>query len=101
MEIKTQSADRRLVLRLSGELDHHGAKEVMRKMDLAIDAAVPLQLMLDLSGVSFMDSSGIAVVMRAQRRMQALGGSLVVTQVPEQARRVLQTANIGRLIQMK
>ncbi len=44
--------------------------------------------MLDLAGVTFMDSSGIALILRAQQRMQLLDGSLLVRNVPQQARRV-------------
>ena len=78
MDIICKDAGRELTLTLRGELDHHGAKDVMQRMELALDAALPLKLTLDFSGVSFMDSSGIAVVMRAQRRMRALGGGAVL-----------------------
>ncbi|MGM9662477.1 MAG: anti-sigma factor antagonist [Oscillospiraceae bacterium] len=101
MELKTRAEGRTLTAQLSGELDHHGAKELLRQLELAIDAETPLQLVLDFSGVSFMDSSGIAVVMRAHRRMQTLGGSAVVVRAPEQARRVLDAANIGRWVRIK
>ena len=66
MEINPNSSGRELTLTLRGELDHHGARDVMQRMELALDAALPTKLTLDFSGVSFMDSSGIAVVMRAQ-----------------------------------
>jgi stage II sporulation protein AA (anti-sigma F factor antagonist) len=56
---------------------------------------------MDLSGVSFMDSSGIAVVLRAHRRMAALGGSLIVTGVPAQARKVFDAAGVPRLVTMQ
>ena len=98
MEIRSKSADRNLLLELRGDLDHHGARDAMRSIDLAIDAALPRKLVLDLSGVSFMDSSGIALILRAQQRMQILEGSLLVCQVPPQAKRVLDAAGIGRLV---
>lgn len=98
MEIRSKSADRNLLLELRGELDHHGARDAMRSIDLAIDAALPRKLVLDLSGVTFMDSSGIALILRAQQRMQILEGSLLVCHVPQQAKRVLDAAGIGRLV---
>lgn len=100
MELKITRTDRNMLILLSGELDHHGAKEIMRKIEQCIDANLPLQLVLDFSGVTFMDSSGVAVVIRAYRRMQLLQGSLLVTEVPAQAKKVLQAANIGRLVKM-
>ena len=101
MEIYAKSADRNLLLEFSGELDHHGAREAIQELERAIDAALPKKLVLDFSGVTFMDSSGIALLLRAQRRMQSLDGSLLVRHVPQQAKRVLDAAGIGRLITVR
>ena len=101
MEIREKTVDRNLLLELSGELDYHAARKAMEEMEMAIDAAVPLKLVLDLGGVTFMDSSGIALLLRARRRMEALGGNLMVCHVPDQARRVLDAAGINRLITIR
>lgn len=101
MEIKEKSADRNLLLEISGELDHHGAKDAIRRLELAIDAALPKKLVMDFSGVTFMDSSGIALILRAQQRMQLMDGSLLVCNVPPQAKRVLDAAGIGRLVNIR
>ena len=101
MEVISSGDARELTLTLRGELDHHGAKEVMQKLEWELDSALPVKLTLDFSGVSFMDSSGIAVVMRAHRRMAALGGSLIVTGVPAQARKVFDAAGVPRLVTMQ
>ena len=101
MEINAKSADRNLLLELRGEIDHHGAKDAMRELELAVDAALPKKLVLDLSGVTFMDSSGIALILRAQQRMKLLDGSLLVCGVPQQARRVLDAAGSGRLVTIR
>ncbi len=101
MELKTGVEDRVLTLQLLGELDHHAAKDVTRRMELAVERWLPRQLVLDLGGVSFMDSSGLAVVLGAQKRMQLLGGSAVIRNVPPQARKVLEAANVARWIKME
>ena len=49
MEIISKETGRELTLTLRGELDHHGAKNVMQRMELALDAALPLKLILDFS----------------------------------------------------
>ena len=98
MEIHAKSADRNLLLEIHGELDHHGAKGALRELELAIDAALPKKLVLDFSGVTFMDSSGIALILRAQQRMQLMDGSVLVCHVPQQARRVLDAAGLARLV---
>ncbi|MEG2037216.1 MAG: STAS domain-containing protein, partial [Ruthenibacterium sp.] len=73
----------------------------MRELNLAIDAAVPRKLILDFSAVTFMDSSGIALILCAQRRMQNTGGSLLVCRVPTQAKRVLDAAGISRIVTIR
>ena len=101
MEIEATSADRNLLLEMKGELDHHGARNALRELELSIDAALPKKLVLDLAGVTFMDSSGIALILRAQQRMQLLDGSWLVCNVPAQAKRVLDAAGIGRLVTIR
>ena len=101
MEMQATSADRNLLLEFRGELDHHGARNALRELEMAVDAALPKVLVLDMSGITFMDSSGIALFLRAQQRMQLLDGSILVCNVPAQARRVLDAAGIGRLVTIK
>jgi stage II sporulation protein AA (anti-sigma F factor antagonist) len=58
-------------------------------------------LTLDLSGVTFMDSSGIAVLLRALRRVRELSGSVRVIHVPAQPAKVLRAAGVDRLIKFE
>lgn len=101
MEIQAKSVDRNLLLEFSGELDHHGARSALRELEEALDAALPRKLVLDLAGITFMDSSGIALILRAQQKMRLLDGSLLVRGVPPQARRVLDAAGVSRLVAIK
>lgn len=101
MEIRARDTDRELLLEFSGEMDHHGAKNALKEVEMAIDASLPRALIMDFSGVTFMDSSGIALLLRSQQRMRLLDGSVEVRNVPGQARRVLDAAGIGRLITIK
>ena len=101
MELKTTMEDRILTLSLAGELDHHAAKDMIGKLELAVERYLPRQLILDFSGVSFMDSSGLAVVLNAQKRMQGIGGSAVIRNAPPQAKKVLDAANIRRWIRIE
>ena len=100
MPITVSSRDSALTIALSGEIDHHAAREMMGQLSDAISERLPKRLVLDLSGVTFMDSSGIAVLLKALRQMGHIGGSLRVTNIPAQARRVLDAAGVGRLISL-
>ncbi len=101
MEIQERSAGRTMTLLLSGEADHHGVRDALRKIDIIIDTALPRILILDLGGVTFMDSSGIALILRSRNRMELLDGDIQVRNIPAQARRVLDAAGISRIIAMK
>ena len=100
MPIAITSRDNALTIALSGEIDHHGAREMMTQLTDAIAERLPTRLVLDLSGVTFMDSSGIAVLLRSLRQMGHTGGSLRAVNIPAQARKVLDAAGIGRLISL-
>ncbi|MEQ2443459.1 STAS domain-containing protein [Pseudoflavonifractor intestinihominis] len=101
MSVTCTGEDRNLRLTVSGEVDHHGARAIMQELDRQVDAGLPRRLTLDLSGVTFMDSSGIAVLLRAYRRMAELGGALTVANVPPQALKVLRAAGLERIIRFE
>lgn len=98
MPLSCQTDRRTLTARVSGEIDHHAARRLMRELDQAIESRSPRCLVLDLAAVSFMDSSGIAVLLRTRKRMLEAGGSMEVRNVPAQAGKVLKTANLQRII---
>ena len=100
MEMKYKAENRQLTITLSGELDHHAAKGLMEAIDRCMEQNLPVKTLLDLGGLTFMDSSGIAVVLRAKRRMEALAGALVVVNIPRQAARVLETAGLDRYVDL-
>lgn len=98
MEISCKNHNRELTIYLSGELDHHAAKKAMTAIDEQIDICLPRMAVLDFQNVTFMDSSGIAVLLRTYRRMNELEGGLTVRNAPEQTRRVVRAAGLNRLI---
>ena len=98
MEVSAAHQERTLTLALCGELDHHGAKGLMDKVEQEIESALPLKLVMDMKNVSFMDSSGIAVVMRGRQRMRELGGTVVLCHVPTQPKKVFDASGISRIV---
>ena len=100
MEMTYRRDNRDLMIHFEGELDHHAAKEAMESIERWIDQNLPQKTVLDFSGLAFMDSSGIAVVLKAKRRMESLRGNLAVINIPRQAARVLDTAGLNRYIDM-
>lgn len=83
---------------LSGEIDHHAARSIMLELDREIESRFPNETVLDFRDVTFMDSSGIAIVLRTCKRMKESGGGLRAVNVPRQAGKVLKAAGIGRMV---
>jgi len=90
-----------LTLHFQGELDHHAAGEAMAAISERIDAFLPGSCVLDLSGISFRDSSGIALMLRTDKLMRRLGGKLTVTGPTPQTIRVLTAAGLDRRLTIK
>ena len=100
MPIRLSQENAALTAYLQGEIDHHGARTMMLSLDREVTARNPRTLTVDMSGVTFMDSSGIAVLLRCLRRMEETGGTLSVKGVPPQAKKVFSTAGLDKLIPM-
>lgn len=98
MRIITHDDGRCLTLRLVGELDHAAAQTVMPGIEDAVEEYLPRRCVLDLSGVSFMDSSGIAVILKTDRLLRQTSGALALSGVPGQVRRVLDVAGLTKIV---
>ena len=101
MEVRSAQTENSMTVALIGELDHHAAREALQRLEHALDAGMPMHLALDFSRVTFMDSSGIAVVLRAYRRMAEQGGTLKLRSVSPQAKKVFHAAGLDRTVAME
>ena len=101
MEITTSYNSGRLILHLSGELDHHGAKGAMDKIEGYLEKYMPRDAVLDLAGLTFMDFSGIALIMKTRQWMHQTGGRAQVENPASQPLRVLDASGIDRFITVK
>lgn len=90
-----------LEFRLLGEIDHHSAVMVRTEMDAEIRKQMPKKTVLDLSGIDFMDSSGLGLIMGRYALMQSLGGVLSVRNPNERIVKILELAGFGRVISIE
>ncbi|MBQ9412382.1 MAG: STAS domain-containing protein [Oscillospiraceae bacterium] len=88
----------RLTVYLQGELDHHEASGTAAAVERLLDEYLPRQCVLDLGGLSFMDSSGIALILRLSRRMRGCGGTAWVENAAPQPARVIDASGLQRLL---
>ena len=91
----------KLTVALTGEIDHHRAKDCIQILLSKIEAYNPMVCILDFEEVTFMDSSGIAVVINTLRQMNKIRGTLMLTGIKEQPMKVFRTSGIDKLVQIK
>ena len=98
MSVRTETNGKILTAYLDGEIDHHSAKNMREAIDAAIAELMPEMLVLDFKDVSFMDSSGIGLILGRQRIMESFGGGVAVKNPSPSVRRIIQVAGLSRLI---
>ena len=101
MNINTVYQSGRLTVSLSGELDHHEARKAMESIEEALDAAMPKEVILDMSHLGFMDSSGIALVLKMKRLLSITDGRMLISLPQPQPLKVLEAAGIDAIIPIK
>ena len=83
---------------ISGEVDHHRARAIMEELSRQIDLELPRSLTLDLEGVTFMDSSGIGMIMGRYKNIRFAGGTVLAVRVNERIRRILTLSGVYKYI---
>lgn len=99
--IEVRSTKASLSLKLSGEIDHHGAVGIRSEIDKLISELRPDRLELDLSGIDFMDSSGIGLIMGRYAKMKAIDGELVVKRPNERIKKIFLMAGLERIVRIE
>ena len=85
------------VISVRGEIDHHSAVELREQIDQSVIQSGAKLLVLDFSLVTFMDSSGIGLVMGRFRLMQENDGKVVLQNLPAPIRKVMKLAGLDKL----
>ena len=88
------------VAAVTGELDLYSAEQVQRALAEAIDDAAE-SVVVDLMGVSFMDSAGLSVLVSASNALRSSGGKLVVAADDRRILRVLEITGLDRTIHVE
>lgn len=98
MSVKVKIDENSVTACLYGEIDHHSAVKLREEIDSAVESSYPELLILDFGGVTFMDSSGIGLVMGRWKLMQAISGKVAIENAPPFIKKVMHMAGIDKLI---
>ena len=77
MNIRLISEKRTLLIKVDGELDHHLASMIKNAADTKMRATNAINIIFDLSGMTFMDSAGIGVMMGRYKKARSLGVTVI------------------------
>ena len=97
----TQPDEATLLAKITGEIDHHTARWLRMDIDTAIQDKEPKKLLMDFSGVSFMDSSGVGLVMGRHKNMRERGGRVELKNMPNYIEKVMSLAGMDKLLNEK
>lgn len=100
MYIDFQGSGKLLVVQLSGELDHHSAAEVRSKVDDRLDRMDIKKLVFDFSEVTFMDSSGIGVIIGRYKKLSIRSGVVCIANVSGSIKRIFELSGIFKIVKV-
>ena len=83
---------------ISGEIDHHTAAEMRIMTDGELERSMPRTLTFDMRDVTFMDSSGVGLILGRARAMKQWGGKIRITEPPERVEKMLKLSGLAPLI---
>ena len=101
MHLTSFLQDKTLTIALTGEIDHHCAKQYIQSISSKVEAYTPQVCILDFQEVTFMDSSGIAVVINTLRNMTKIDGKLEISGLGQQPMKVFRASRIDKLVNIK
>ncbi|HHV95586.1 MAG TPA: anti-sigma F factor antagonist [Clostridiaceae bacterium] len=100
LQVKFSNKGNILIVRLIGELDHHASDYVRRKIDGEMIKPTTKNIIFDLSNLSFMDSSGIGIIMGRYRAISRINGQIAVACSNAQILKLLEMSGISKVIQI-
>lgn len=101
MNVSIEFDEDTLYCRLSGEIDHHTALPIRLEIDDRIERCRPPHTVMDFSDVTFMDSSGIGLVMGRYKLLSEFNGTLEVMGLSNNSYKVMRLAGLDRIASIK
>ncbi len=98
LQIEMEMKGRTLIVRLTGELDHHTADSLRTAIEKELDRDVASSVLLNLQGLTFMDSSGLGVILGRYRRLSQMGGQMAACCLNQQVKRVFELSGLTRIM---
>lgn len=89
--------EKRVTAGISGEIDHHNSALMRRKIDMELKEKLPSEVVFDFEKVTFMDSSGIGLIIGRYKLMNNIGGKVIVKNASDQIKKVMKLSGIDKI----
>lgn len=100
MTIKYTKETKTLVCMLNEEIDEKESEKIRRNIDEEIENFIPRKVILDFDNISFMDSSGIGMVIGRYKLVKMLGGELEIVNVHKNVKKIFAMSGLYRIIKI-
>ncbi|MEZ2718186.1 anti-sigma F factor antagonist [Niallia circulans] len=101
LNIELEIKNNVLCIRLSGELDHHYAEELRTKATTAIESYSIRHIVLNLEHLTFMDSSGLGVILGRYKQIKQLGGEMVICAISPSVQRLFDMSGMFKIMKLE
>lgn len=98
MESKFYEDKKMLVFKITDEIDDCSVQKIRRKADYEIERYMPRKVVFDFDSVTFMDSSGIGLIIGRYKFTNMLGGKLEVANLTQSVKKIFEMSGILKLI---
>ena len=98
MESKFYEEDKRLVFKITDEIDDCSVQKIRRKADYEMERYMPKRVIFDFDSVTFMDSAGIGMIIGRYKFANMIGANLEVSNLTQSVKRIFEMSGILKLI---
>ncbi|MBT2754845.1 anti-sigma F factor antagonist [Mesobacillus foraminis] len=101
LNINMEVRDEVLCIRLTGELDHHAADELRAKATKALEDPNVRHIVLNLENLTFMDSSGLGVILGRYKQIKQLHGEMIVCAISPPIKRLFDMSGLFKIVRLE
>ena len=101
MQVKYIKEDKQLIFKIDEEIDHHSSEKIRKRADYEIQVHIPKKLIFDFKNVTFMDSSGIGMLIGRYKLVSMFGGKTSIVNVNAPIKKVLEMSGVLKLISIE
>jgi stage II sporulation protein AA (anti-sigma F factor antagonist) len=101
MAVEFSNVEGMLVIAPLGEIDHHESKYLREKIDSEISIQLPKKIVVDLSRTTFMDSSGLGLILGRYKKSLEIGSDFEVVNPGEKILKIITMSGMDKIIKVK